>query len=169
MNAQVPCEGFRWANFPCLVNPFHEGIADVLDLGSNNQIIDVKDKDDDLTREPEMIKAYRDTWELGIHSYLTYMRDRLRVSLKLLSDSGSIFVQISDENMHLVRCLMDEVFGVNNFCRIITVRKTAGFGSKLIPVTNDYLLWYAKDIDQVKFNQLYYKKTSIEDDSSSIG
>ncbi|MEO8384094.1 MAG: site-specific DNA-methyltransferase [Betaproteobacteria bacterium] len=116
---------------------------------------DVKDRRDaDLTQEPEMIKAFRDTWELGIHSYLTYLRDRLFLSHALLNESGSVFVQISDENLHLVRTLLDEIFGNENFCRIISVTKTAGFGATLLPVTQDYLLWYAKNLSCVKFRQL---------------
>jgi adenine-specific DNA-methyltransferase len=93
---------------------------------------DVKDgKDEDLTSEPEQIRAFRDTWELGIHSYLTYLRDRLLLARELLTESGSIFVQIGDENVHLVRCLMDEVFGAGNFVRLITFAKT---GSMVQPV-----------------------------------
>src|SRR5215207_764818 len=84
---------------------------------------DVKDKEQDLTREPEMVKAYRDTWTLGIHSYLAYLRDRLLVARELLTESGSIFVQISDENLHRVRAVMDEVFGTDNFVALITVSK----------------------------------------------
>src|SRR5690606_120565 len=87
---------------------------------------DVKNKEQDLTREPEMVKAYRDTWTLGVHSYLSYLRDRLILCRELLTDSGSIFVQISDENLHRVRAVMDEVFGAENFCGIITFRKTTG-------------------------------------------
>jgi adenine-specific DNA-methyltransferase len=102
---------------------------------------DVKDrKDEDLTQEPEMIKAFRDTWELGIHSYLTYLRDRLLLAKELLSESGSVFVQISDENLHHVREIMDEVFGAGNFGSQITVQKTpAKSGSTLIGATCDYL------------------------------
>ncbi|WP_018138833.1 MULTISPECIES: site-specific DNA-methyltransferase [unclassified Thioalkalivibrio] len=123
---------------------------------------DVKDrKDEDLTQEPEMIKAFRDTWELGIHSYLTYLRDRLLLARELLGESGSVFVQISDENLHHVRELMDEVFGSENFCRLITVTKTAGFGATLFPVTQDYLVWYAKDVSVVKFRQLYASKSGV--------
>src|SRR5690606_11070399 len=117
---------------------------------------DVKDrKDEDLTQEPEMIKAFRDTWELGIHSYLTYLRDRLLMAKELLHESGSVFVQISDENLHLVRNLLDEVFGVQNYARVITVAKTSGMGSTLLPQTNDYLIWYAKSLPQMRFRQLY--------------
>ena len=121
---------------------------------------DVKDRADaDLTQEPEMIKAFRDTWELGIHSYLTYLRDRLLLARELLADTGSVFVQISDENVHLVRNLLDEVFGVENFCRHLTFAKTAGLGTELLPVTQDHLLWTAKNKKAVKFRQLYLEKT----------
>src|SRR5690606_19660932 len=85
--------------------------------------------DDDMTREPEMVKAYRDTWELGLHSYLTYLRDRLVVARELLNRSGSVLVQISDENMHHVRELLDEIFGPNNMVSVITFKKTSGAGS----------------------------------------
>jgi len=121
---------------------------------------DVKDrKDEDLTAEPEMIKAFRDTWELGIHSYLTYLRDRLLLSRELLTESGSIFVQISDENMHLVRSLMDEIFGVGNFVSNISFLKTGATTGKNIPVVSDYLIWYAKDIDRLKYQQLLVERS----------
>jgi len=120
---------------------------------------DVKDgKDDDLSAEPEMIKAFRDTWELGIHSYLTYLRDRLLLARELLSDSGSVFVQIGDENIHHVREIMDEIFGVNNFFSIITFKKTLPLGSSGLAGINDFILWYAKDKVKVKFNELYTEK-----------
>jgi len=119
---------------------------------------DVKDKDEDLTHEPEQIKAYRDTWKLGIHSYLTYLRDRLLLCRELLSESGSIFVQINDENLHLARCLLDEVFGRENFVSVISFVKTSGKGGALLDVVNDFLLWYAKDKTQVKYRQLYLEK-----------
>ena len=106
---------------------------------------DVKDgKDEDLTSEPEQIRAFRDTWELGIHSYLTYLRDRLLLARELLAESGSCFVQIGDENVHHVRELMDEVFGAGNFVGLITFTKTTGFSAKLLDSISDYLLWYAK-------------------------
>lgn len=124
---------------------------------------DVKDQDDHLTREPEQIKAYRDTWTLGVHSYLTYLRDRLRLCRELLADSGSIFVQISDENLHLVRCLMDEVFGAENFCAVITFRKTGGQSATLLGSVADYLLWYARDRSQAKYRQIYVPKTNTGD------
>ena len=117
---------------------------------------DVKDKESDLTREPEQIKAYRDTWTLGVHSYLAYLRDRLIVAKELLTDSGSIFVQISDENVHRVRSLMDEVFGSENFVSLITYKTTTGMSQKSAPLrVNDFLLWYAKDREKVKFKRLF--------------
>lgn len=119
---------------------------------------DVKDREADLTREPETIRAYRDTWKLGIHSYLSYMRDRLYLCKELLKDSGSIFVQISDENVHLVRNLLDEVFGKENFVSIITVAKTSGLGSKLLTGVSDFLLWYAKEIVKIKYQNLFLEK-----------
>ncbi|MEN6371751.1 MAG: site-specific DNA-methyltransferase [Armatimonadota bacterium] len=107
---------------------------------------DVKDgKDEDLTQEPEMIKAFRDTWELGVHSYLAYLRDRLLLARELLTESGSVFVQISDENLHLVRNLLDDVFGASNFIAVIPFRKkTMPFKTKLIQQMYDFLIWYAR-------------------------
>ncbi|MBI5602423.1 MAG: site-specific DNA-methyltransferase [Deltaproteobacteria bacterium] len=133
-------------------------------FGSNFQPFvrkrDVKhNEDDDMTREPEMVKAYRDTWELGLHSYLTYMRDRLLIARELLTPSGSIFVQISDENLHHVREVMDEVFGAENFASLITFQKTTGSTTKTIPATSDYLLWYAKEMDHVKFRKLFERQS----------
>lgn len=119
---------------------------------------EVKDKEQDLTREPEMIKAYRDTWHLGIHSYLSYLRDRLALSRELLSDQGSIFVQIGDENIHRVRTLMDEAFGPSHCIAIIQFKKTGGFESDRIAQICDYLLWYAKDRSRVRLNSLYDEK-----------
>src|SRR5438094_2308378 len=131
--------------------------------GSNWQIKlnnrTVRDADDEsLSGEPEQIKAFRDTWELGIHSYLSYLRDRLLVAKELLHPSGSCFVQISDENVHLVRCLMDEVFGSENFCAAIKFFKTTSQTSKYLPSTVDYLIWYAKDREAVKFRPLYQSR-----------
>jgi adenine-specific DNA-methyltransferase len=119
---------------------------------------DVKDKDEDLSSEPETIKAFRDTWELGIHSYLTYLRNRLLLARELLHDSGSVFVQISDENVHHVRELCDEVFGVENFVALIPFKKTSGKMGNFIDTINDYLVWYAKDKTQLKYHQLYLMK-----------
>jgi adenine-specific DNA-methyltransferase len=116
---------------------------------------DVKDRSDaDLTQEPEMIKAFRDTWELGIHSYLTYLRDRLLLAKDLLSETGSVFVQISDENLHHVRELCDEIFGLDNFLGQIVIQKTGGFTKKTLSLIEDYVVWYAKDKSQVKYRDL---------------
>lgn len=123
---------------------------------------DVKDNDQSLSGEPEMIKAFRDTWELGIHSYLSYLRDRLVVARELLTNNGSVFVQISDENVHLVRNLMDDVFGSENFFALITFKKTSPLGSTGLAGISDYLIWYAKDIENVKYRQLFeYKSVGI--------
>lgn len=119
---------------------------------------DVKDNDTNVSGEPEMIKAFRDTWELGIHSYLSYLRDRLVISRELLTESGSIFVQISDQNLHLVRSLLDEVFGSENFCSLITFRKTSPLGSDLLPGTCDFIIWYAKCKENIKFRKLFETK-----------
>jgi adenine-specific DNA-methyltransferase len=119
----------------------------------------VKNNDDEsLTREPEMVQAYRDTWELGLHSYLTYLRDRLLVARDLLTSSGSIFVQISDDNLHHVREVMDEVFGGNNLVSLIAFQTTTGASGDLLGATSDYLLWFAKDLERVRYNQLYIEK-----------
>jgi adenine-specific DNA-methyltransferase len=115
-------------------------------------------QDDSLSGQPEQIKAFRDTWELGIHSYLSYLRDRLQVARELLHESGSCFVQISDENAHLVRCLMDEVFGSANFVAQVNVRKTGGKGSSQLDTVFDYILWYAKNIEGVKYRPLFTEK-----------
>ncbi|MDR1451830.1 MAG: site-specific DNA-methyltransferase [Helicobacteraceae bacterium] len=121
---------------------------------------DVKDKkDEDLTSETEMIKAFRDTWELGIHSYLTYLRDRLLLARELLSDSGSVFVQISDENVHLVRCICDEVFGKENFVAQTVFRTRSTSTTKYLSTLNDYIIWYTKNIDLLKYHQIYENKT----------
>jgi len=123
----------------------------------------VKDgRAEDTTRQPEQIRAFRDTWELGIHSYLPYLRDRLIVARGLLTETGSIFVQIGDENIHLVRSLLDEVFGSENFCRTLVVSKTSGQTDRLVAATTDYVLWYAKDVEQVKYRQLFWRKSGGE-------
>src|SRR5439155_10631123 len=120
---------------------------------------DVKDNDrSHITREPEQVKAFRDTWRDGINSYLTYLRDRLTVAHELLTDSGSIFVQIGDENVHIVRSLLDEVFGSSNLVAQITFSKTAGATDEFLSRVGDYLLWYAKDSDRVKYRPLYLTK-----------
>ena len=115
--------------------------------------------DEDLTREPEMVKAYRDTWELGLHSYLTYMRDRLLLARELLTPSGSVFVQISDENLHHVREVLDEVFGADNMVGLVVVRKTTSEGTELLGATTDFLCWYARDIERVRFRRLFTERS----------
>ena len=120
---------------------------------------DVKDgKADHFSREPEQVKAFRDTWADGIHSYLTYLRDRLTVARDLLTESGSVFVQIGDENVHRVRALMDEVFGEENHVSTISVQKTYGFSSDAISNVCDYLIWFSRSRDSVKVRQLYTQK-----------
>ena len=120
---------------------------------------DVKDGNvGHITREPEQVKAFRDTWRDGIHSYLTYLRDRLTVARDLLTDSGSIFVQIGDENVHRVRGLMDEVFGDDNCVSLIGVAKTTGSTEDFLGQTTDYLLWYSKDKQRVKYRNVLKKK-----------
>ena len=129
-------------------------------FGSNWQVSTRKPnvgdtKTEDVTLQPEQIRAFRDTWELGIHSYLAYLRDRLTVARELLTDSGSIFVQISDENVHLVRCLLDEVFGSENFVSTITWARANMTSASGLASISDYLLWYAKDKKKMKYNQLW--------------
>jgi len=130
-------------------------------FGSNWQVStrkrDVKDgKAEDATRQPEQIRAFRDTWELGIHSYLGYWRDRLVSARELLTETGSVFVQIGDENVHLVRSLMDEVFGSENFVSEIIFRKKGmTLGAKTLETMNDFILWFAKDKEKVKYRQLF--------------
>ncbi len=120
---------------------------------------DVRDGNSNhITREPEQVKAFRDTWRDGIHSYLTYLRDRLTVARDLLADTGSIFVQIGDENVHRVRALMDEVFGDNSFVRQIVFAKTGSMVSNELGRTSDYLLWYAKNAESTKYRQLFSEK-----------
>ena len=134
-------------------------------FGSNWQVStrkrDVKDaKAEDATRQPEQIQAFRDTWELAFTPTLPYLRDRLVVARDLLTESGSIFVQIGDENVHLVRCVMDEVFGSENFVRDHTdVTKTSSATAELLAGTADFiLLWYAKAQERVKYRQLYTRE-----------
>ena len=136
-------------------------------FGSNFQPFvrkrDVKHgQDQDMIREPEMVKAYRDTWELGLHSYLTYLRDRLLLAKELLTESGSIFVQISDENLHHVREVMDEVFGPDTCISVIPFAKTSGATSRYLPTVCDFLCWYAKDPDKAKYSRLYESRAAIE-------
>ena len=125
---------------------------------------DVKDGNTDhITREPEQVKAFRDTWRDGIHSYLTYLRDRLTVARDLLTESGSIFVQIGDENVHRVRAVMDEVFGDENFVAHIVFTKTTGSTADTISSVFDTLLWFAKNLNEIKIRRLYLPQTPGED------
>jgi adenine-specific DNA-methyltransferase len=158
MNSLVEYEGMRGQVQMIYMDPPY-GVK----FGSNFQPFvrkrDVTHNDDeDMTREPEMVQAYRDTWELGLHSYLTYLRDRLLLARELLSPSGSVFVQISDENLHHVRELMDEIFGEEQICAVIPFNKTGGQADALLPSIADYLLWYARDKQHVKYNQLFLQK-----------
>jgi len=129
-------------------------------FGSNWQVStrkrDVKDgKAVDVTRQPEQIRAFRDTWKLGIHSYLAYLRDRLVVARELLTETGSVLVQIGDENVHLVRSVLDEVFGSDNFCGLIAFQKTGGFAPTLLSSVYDYIIWFGKNKSQVKYRKLF--------------
>lgn len=140
-----------------------------INFGSNWQVStrkrDVRDgRAEDATRQPEQVKAFRDTWKLGIHSYLAYLRDRLVVARDLLTETGSIFVQISDENVHLVRSLMDEVFGSENFVRLIFFKTTSGLSQKYLDKCGDYLIWYGKEYENLKYRSLFVDKM-IEDSS----
>lgn len=156
MNSLSEKEGLRGKVQTVYIDPPY-GIK----FGSNWQVstrkTDVRDnRVEDATREPEQIKAFRDTWQLGIHSYLAYLRDRLVVTRDLLTQSGSVFVQISEENVHLVRSLMDEVFGSQNFISQISYVTTSGFSqAKGLGRRGDYILWYSKDAEQVKIRNLW--------------
>lgn len=129
---------------------------------------EVKDNDENLSGEPETIKAFRDTWEFGIHSYLGYLRDRLIISKDLLTDSGSCFIQISDDNVHLVRCLMDEIFGSDNFINQISFKKTPGLANNSLAGTVDYILWYAKEKLNIKFRSMFKEKKPGEPGAQSF-
>jgi adenine-specific DNA-methyltransferase len=117
---------------------------------------------DHITREPEMVKAFRDTWKDGIHSYLSYIRDRLTVARDLLTESGSIFVQIGDENVHRVRAVMDEVFGPDNFFAQISFVKAGALGATGLPRQLDYIIWFAKNIDSIKYRKALLPKSVDE-------
>jgi adenine-specific DNA-methyltransferase len=156
MNSLAEKEGLRGKVQVVYMDPPY-GIK----FGSNWQVstrkTDVKDnKAEDTTRQPEQIRAFRDTWQLGIHSYLSYLRDRLKVTRDLLTTSGSVFVQISEDNVHLVRNVMDEVLGSENFVSMISFVTTSGFAQASgLSRNGDYILWYAKDISQVKSRTLW--------------
>jgi adenine-specific DNA-methyltransferase len=174
--------GQHWANRMILGNSLHvmtslaekEGLKGKVQMiyidppygikfGSNWQVStrkrEVRDgKVEDTSRQPEQVKAFRDTWQLGIHSYLGVLRDWLLVARELLTETGSIFLQIGDENVHLARSLLDEALGSENFVSLITVRKTSSASSELLSGVSDYVLWYAKQNEHVKYRQLYYEK-----------
>ncbi len=161
MGSLLEREGMRGAVQTIYIDPPY-GIK----YNSNWQIRlndrNVKDGDDaSLSAEPEQIKAFRDTWELGIHSYLSYLRDRLLIARELLADSGSCFVQISDENVHLVRCLMDEVFGSENFISLIPFQTTSGFETSTIASVCDYLVWYGRNKLTIKVRKLYEPQETV--------
>jgi adenine-specific DNA-methyltransferase len=129
---------------------------------------DVKDGNvEHITREPEQVKAFRDTWRDGLHSYLTYLRDRLSVARDLLGDSGSIFMQIGNENVHRVRALLDEIFGEKNQIATIIVWKTSSQTALALPTTCDFILWYARSIEKFKYRQLFSAKDPNDPDSSA--
>ena len=161
MNSLIEKEGMAGKVQTIYIDPPY-GIR----YGSNFQPFvnkrDVKDgADADLTAEPEQVRAFRDTWELGIHSYLTYLRDRLLLAREMLTDSGSVFVQISDENVHRVRAVMEEVFGAENHCSQIAFQKSGKSANTSIPGVFDYLLWYAKDRERLKVRSLLRDKSDI--------
>ena len=141
-------------------------------FGSNWQVStrkrDVKDgKVEDLTRQPEQIRAFRDCWRIGVHSYLAYIRDILTTARELLTETGSMFVQIGDENVHLVRSVLDEVFGAENQISQITFKKTAGATSEFLPNTADYILWFAKDRSYTKYRPVFLPKGLDEGGASA--
>ncbi|MYF57118.1 site-specific DNA-methyltransferase [Candidatus Poribacteria bacterium] len=164
MNSLAEKEGFKNGVQMIYFDPPY-GIK----FGSNWQVSTRKravsdTKAEDVTPQPEQVKAFRDTWELGIHSYLAYLRDRLIIARELLSDSGSLFVQISDENVHLVRCLLDEIFGSDNFVNTITWTRGGMTSSTSLSAVFDYLLWYSKDKEQMKYNQLWLERDERKPD-----
>src|SRR3989338_5099390 len=159
MNSLLEKEGMRGKVQMIYIDPPY-GIKFGSNWQNRSDKKEVKDgRDDELIRQPEQIKAYRDTWELGIHSYLSYLRDRFILTYDLLSESGSCFVQIGDENIHLVRSILDETFHSENFIGLITFRKkNMQFGAKYIEGMTDYLLWYAKDKTKTKYHPLFQSK-----------
>lgn len=163
MNSLLEKEGLKGKVQMIYIDPPY-GIK----FGSNWQVStrkrDVKDgKAEEVTRQPEQVKAFRDTWEKGIHSYLAYLRDRLVVAQELLTETGSVFVQIGDENVHLVRCLLDEVFRSENFVAQIYFKATTGRQEEHIDRLGNYILWFAKNIQQVKSRKLYLSKENAND------
>ena len=158
MNSLAEKEGLR-GKVQCIYIDPPYGIK----FGSNWQVStlkrDVKDgKLEEVTRQPEQVRAFRDTWEKGIHSYLSYLRDRLVVARELLTESGSCFVQIGDENVHLVRCLMDEVFGSENFVSLITFQKSGGTSTDRLQNVSDFIIWYSKNGKAIKYKKILQGK-----------
>ncbi len=124
----------------------------------NNRAVSENDKDEDISSEPEMIRAFRDTWELGLHSYLQFIKDRMLISKELLSDSGSVFIQISDQNAHFIRNILDEVFGYDNFVVDIIFTKTGSKESGTVDPINDHIIWYVKNKKNLKYRRLFQKR-----------
>lgn len=163
MNSLLEREGMR-GKVQCIYMDPPYGIKYASNFQPRIDQRDVKDgRDDDLTREVMQVQAFRDTWELGVHSYLTYLRDRLLLARELLADSGSIFVQIGDENVHRVRCVMDEVFGQENFISQLAFKKTSAQTSDLLSPVCDHILWFAKDKDRVKYRRLLDRRVESTD------
>ena len=161
MASLAECEGLR-GKIQCIYLDPPYGIKFNSNFQWSTTSRDVKDgKVDHITREPEQVKAFRDTWRDGIHSYLTYLRDRLTVARDLLTDSGSIFVQIGDENVHRVRALMDEVFGERNFISLISIQTTTGFEATYLGNMSDFVLWYGKDKESGRANPPFYRKEFV--------
>lgn len=159
MNSLAEKEGLKGKVQMIYVDPPY-GIRFASNWQVSTRKRDVKDGSiEDATRQPEQIKAFRDTWVKGIHSYLFYLRDRLIVSRDLLTETGSIFIQIGSENVHLVRCLLDEVFGSENACAEIIFRKSGAQTTDIMPTINDFILWYAKDRSMLKSRPLFLPKT----------
>ncbi|MCX6841723.1 MAG: site-specific DNA-methyltransferase [candidate division WOR-3 bacterium] len=165
MNSLLVKEGMA-GKVQCIYIDPPYGIKYASNMQARTDRRDVKDKDEDLTREPEQIKAYRDTWKLGIHSYLTYLRDRLLLAKDLLADSGSVFVQIGDENVHVVRSVMDEIFGGEGFVALVAFATSTGSSTVALPRVTDYLLWYARETRGLKFHKLYGDQ---DEEFSSVG
>ncbi|PWS34343.1 site-specific DNA-methyltransferase [Falsiroseomonas bella] len=166
MNSLAEKEGLRGQVQMIYLDPPY-GIRFASNWQPSTRSRDVKEgKADGMSREPEQIKAFRDTWKDGIHSYLAYLRDRLIVARELLSESGSIFVQIGDENVHLVRNLLDEVFGSENFLGLLVITKTSGQTSEFLSAPVDYVAWFAKNRSQAKYRPLFLDKPRVSGDVS---
>jgi adenine-specific DNA-methyltransferase len=155
MNSLLEKEGMRGKVQMVYIDPPY-GINFSSNWQNSTKERDVKNALEDINRQPEQVKAFRDTWELGIHSYLSYFRSRLIITRELLNDSGSCFIQIDEENVHFLRNVLDEVFGIENFVSLIPFRKkTMPLGAKYLDTMNDYIIWFAKDRTKLKYRQLY--------------